>query len=322
MKTHHDLAALAANYHKGLPVRIREYLNSRGIPDVLIDFHLLGWNGNRITIPVYNREGEIAFFKLARDPESPALSPKMMASPGAHAELYGWGALSSRPERVIICEGEFDSMVLEANGLIAVTSTAGAGVFRKEWAGEFADIHKVYICYDRDDAGRSGTERVASLIPWARIVELPEEVGDGGDVTDFFVRLGKTPEDFQKLLDTALPAPPAPPESLPVWKPRIPHSASPNRERIDRIKRGIPIQSIVERYVQLQAVGNTLMGLCPFHPDRNPSLAIYPQRGSFRCYGCNAYGDVITFVRDVERLSFSETLSRLEQLLPSHEPRS
>src|SRR5207247_221374 len=112
-------------------------------------------------------------------------------------------------------------------------------------------------------AGEKGAERVASLIPHARIVELPEEVGEGGDITDFFVRLGKTREDFQKLLDAALPAapkPPAvPPASLPVWKPRIPSSASPNRERIDRIKRGIPIDSIVERYVKLQTVGNTLM---------------------------------------------------------------
>ena len=69
-------------------------------------------------------------------------------------------------------------------------------------------------------------------------------------------------------------------------------------------------------------VGNTLMGLCPFHDDKNPSLAVYPQTGTFRCYGCQKYGDVITFVREVERLSFAETLSRLEQILPSHEPRS
>src|SRR2546422_1187590 len=167
------------------------------------------------------------------------------------------------------------------------------------------------------------------LIPHVRIVELPEEVGDGGDISDFFVRLGKTREDFQKLLDIALPAPPEPPDqppaSVPVWEPRearIPHAASPNRERIDRIKRDIPIQSILERYVALRMVGNTLMGLCPFHDDKNPSLAVYPQTATFRCYGCQKYGDVITFVREVERLSFAETLSRLEQILPSHEPRS
>ena len=329
MTTLHDLAALAANYHKALPGRIRQYLNNRGITDLLIDYHAIGWNGSRITIPVYNREGEIAFFKLARDPEDET-SPKMMASPGGYAELYEWGAVLPEPGRIVICEGEFDRMVLENNGFVAVTSTAGAGVFKKDWAKAFANIPEVYICYDRDDAGEKGAARVAMLIPHVRIVELPEEVGDGGDVSDFFVRLGRTREDFQKLLDAALPAPPkppgppespAPPEALPVGEPRIPHSASPNRERIDRIKRDIPIQSIVERYVALRIVGNTLMGLCPFHQDRNPSLAVYPDKGWFRCYGCQKYGDVITFVREVERLSFAETLSRLEQILPSYGPR-
>ena len=68
-----DPLDLATNYHKALPGRIRRYLNERGISDILIDFHLLGWNGNRITIPIFNRDGELVFFKLARDPEAPAL---------------------------------------------------------------------------------------------------------------------------------------------------------------------------------------------------------------------------------------------------------
>jgi hypothetical protein len=50
-----DLLQLDTNYHKALPGRIRRYLNERGISDLLIDFHLLGWNGQRITIPIFNR---------------------------------------------------------------------------------------------------------------------------------------------------------------------------------------------------------------------------------------------------------------------------
>jgi hypothetical protein len=42
---------------------------------------------------------------------------------------------------------------------------------------------------DNDTAGRSGAAKVSRLIPRARIIELPEEVGPGGDVTDYFVRL-------------------------------------------------------------------------------------------------------------------------------------
>ena len=104
----------------------------------MIDFHLLGWNGSRITIPIFNRQGELAFFKLARDPEDRIPGPKMMTTRGAYAELYGWGEVLKKPSQIVICEGEFDRLVLEAKGFTAVTSTGGAGVFRAEWAKELA----------------------------------------------------------------------------------------------------------------------------------------------------------------------------------------
>src|SRR2546428_6126248 len=202
-----------------LPARIRVYLHARGIPDPMIDTHLLGWNGRRITIPISDRDGEVAFFKLAKDPEDQSESPKMLASPGSHAELYGWEHLRAVPEQLIICEGEFDRLVLEAHGFAAVTSTGGAGVFRREWAKPFLAIPAVFICFDRDDAGRAGALRVARMIPGAKIVELPEEVGDGGDVTDFVVRLGKTRGGFLALLTQAAPPPPTPEPPTPVHEP-------------------------------------------------------------------------------------------------------
>src|SRR3989442_1149768 len=63
-----DLLDLAARYHAALPTRIRDYLHARGIRDDLIDTYLLGWNGLRITIPITNRDGAVASFKLAKDP--------------------------------------------------------------------------------------------------------------------------------------------------------------------------------------------------------------------------------------------------------------
>ena len=187
MQKHHDLLTLAAEYHAQLPQHIRGYLNTRGIPDVVIDYYLLGWNGVRITIPIFNREGQLTFFKLARDPDDPLPGPKMMTSPGAYVELYGWEEVLGKSAPLIICEGEFDRLVLIARNFHAVTSTGGAGVFRPEWTSAFAEIPEVYICYDRDAAGRNGAVRVAQLIPHAKFVELPEDVGEGGDVTDFFV---------------------------------------------------------------------------------------------------------------------------------------
>src|SRR5262249_51188284 len=121
-----DLIGLARKFHTDLPSRIRKYLNGRGIPDEMTDLNLLGWNGWRISIPIFDRDGEIMFFKQVKDPEDKNDGPKMVAWPKGHLELYGWENLKDNPSTIIICEGEFDRLVLEANGLKAVTSTGGA----------------------------------------------------------------------------------------------------------------------------------------------------------------------------------------------------
>lgn len=320
MENHTDLHELALSYHRQLPDRIRAYLNARAIPDDLIHRHLLGWNGRRITIPIPNRDREIAFFKLARDPEADPAEPKMLATRGSRLELYGWETVLAKPERLIICEGEFDRLVLEARGFDAVTSTGGAGSFRREWAEAFAGNPEVFICYDRDEAGRDGALRVARLIPQARIVDLPEEVGEGGDVTDFFVRLGRSREDFESLLVAARPAPPPPPPS-----PRIllPSATTPDlAARVERIKQAIAIEDLIAQYVELRPSGRNMVGLCPFHQDREPSLVVFPETRSFHCFGCRAGGDVISFLRLKTDCSFSEALDSLEQAFPHHDNKS
>src|SRR5205823_1507598 len=125
---------------------VREYLQQvRGISAEVIDRHLLGWNGSRITIPILDRTGQLAFFKLAKDPEDKSDSPKMLATPGAHAELYGWEQVLANPEQIIICEGEFDRLALESRGFAAVTSTGGALTFRPEWPEVLRRIPTLYV---------------------------------------------------------------------------------------------------------------------------------------------------------------------------------
>ena len=202
-----DPLTLAQRYHDAMPIRIREYLNHRGIIDDAIDLHLLGWNGERITIPIFDRDARLAFFKLAKDPLDRGQGPKMLVPGGTSAELYGWERLRGKPPRIVICEGEFDRLALESRGIAAVTSTGGAGVFRKEWTEDFLGIPEIYVCFDRDLAGTRGALRIARWLPQIRIVELPEEVGPGGDVTDLFVRLEWTRDNFLRLLEKSRPAP-------------------------------------------------------------------------------------------------------------------
>src|SRR2546427_12897933 len=104
-------------YHNQLPGRIRRYLNGRGIPDPTIEQAQPGWNDKRITIPVYDREGRLVLYKLGRAPDDPTDSPKMLCDPsGVRAELYGWDTLRRNPAFIIVCEGQYDRMVLETRG--------------------------------------------------------------------------------------------------------------------------------------------------------------------------------------------------------------
>src|SRR5690606_6007088 len=61
----------------------------------------------------------------------------------------------------------------------------------------------------------------------------------------------------------------------------------------------------------LRRQGQRLVGRCPFHEDRSPSLNLYPETQSFHCFGCGAGGDVIDFVRRAEGVGFREALERL-----------
>jgi len=308
-----DPRAQALEYHRNLPERIRDHLRrERGIADEVIDLHCLGWNGQRITIPIIDRDGQVAAFKFAKDPADATNGPKMLASPGARAELYGWERVISKPKRVIICEGEFDRLVLESRGFAAVTSTGGALTFRPEWGPYFDPIPSIYVCFDNDDAGREGAQRVAEVIPHARIVRLPEDVGDGGDVTDFFVRLGRGREEFERLLGAAQPLPLRLPTASRVSPPgpTLPGSGSDAKV----LKSRIPIENLIGRYVPLRPSGQRLVARCPFHEDRTPSFVVYAKTQSFYCFGCRAHGDVFAFLMRYERLSFREALEVIRNL--------
>lgn len=310
--TERDRAKL---YHRLLPDRIRRYLNRRGIPDEIINRHLLGWDGRRITIPVFGRDGDVLFQRLAKGPNDHSDSPKVLSPAGVGVELYGWDTLARQPSRVVICEGEFDRLVLEAHGFPAVTSTGGAGVFPKKWAPFFAQIPEIYICFDHDAAGEAGAANVKRILPPAHIIRLPSELGEKGDVTDYFVRMKKSRSAFEKLLRAS---------KQEDSKPRSPESRPPSDHRsvsarAKRLIHTIPIQSIVEQYVDLRRSGEKLTGLCPFHADKRPSLTVYPATSTYFCFGCGAHGDVISFLMNKESITFGQALEALERFLYTNE---
>ena len=82
----------------------------------------------------------------------------------------------------------------------------------------------------------------------------------------------------------------------------------------ERIKREVSIQRLAEaRGIKLTRSGKELIGLCPFHDDRNPSLNIDPAKNVWHCKGaCGEGGDVIQWVMRAEGVSFHHALELLE----------
>ena len=73
----------------------------------------------------------------------------------------------------------------------------------------------------------------------------------------------------------------------------------------------VDIAAFVGQYVSLRKRGKDLVGLCPFHGEKTPSFHVHPDRGFFKCFGCGAGGDVITFLEKLENVPFPEAVRML-----------
>ncbi len=78
-----------------------------------------------------------------------------------------------------------------------------------------------------------------------------------------------------------------------------------------QLKAQIDIARVAGDYVRLRRFGNRYSGLCPFHNEKTPSFSIYTDHQFFKCFGCDAKGDVFNFVMMIEGLTFWEALKKL-----------
>lgn len=75
-------------------------------------------------------------------------------------------------------------------------------------------------------------------------------------------------------------------------------------EDIVRVRESTDIVAVVSQHLQLKRVGTRWVGLCPFHAEKSPSFSVNAEQGLYYCFGCQAKGDAITFVREIEHLDF------------------
>lgn len=80
---------------------------------------------------------------------------------------------------------------------------------------------------------------------------------------------------------------------------------------VDEIKRRIDVADVIGQTVALKRSGRILKGLCPFHSEKTPSFVVFPDTGTWRCFGCSQGGDLFGFVMKHEGLEFGEALRSL-----------
>src|ERR1035437_121763 len=83
-------------------------------------------------------------------------------------------------------------------------------------------------------------------------------------------------------------------------------------DEIERIKRETDLAAVIRsRGVALPQKGGDLIGLCPFHEDKTPSLHVTPAKRLWRCMSCHAAGNVIQFLQRFDGLSFQHVIDLL-----------
>lgn len=73
------------------------------------------------------------------------------------------------------------------------------------------------------------------------------------------------------------------------------------------------IVNVISPYVDLRVRGSTATGLCPFHNEKTPSFTVYLNTQSYYCFGCGSGGEVITFIKNIENLDYTEAVTLLAE---------
>lgn len=82
---------------------------------------------------------------------------------------------------------------------------------------------------------------------------------------------------------------------------------------LETIRAASDVVDVIGGYLPLKRAGANFVTLCPFHKEKSPSFNVNPHRQIFHCFGCHKGGDVFTFVKEYENITFVEAVKRLAE---------
>ena len=189
----------AHHYAQSISDEALAYLAGRGISEETAARYRLGTITNPIeghqmyegwiSIPYFTALDICVGFKFRRLDDG---KPKYGSPVGQKAHLFNVSATMSPTSSIVICEGEFDAIVMEANCGVPAVGVPGVAAWKPFYHKLFSGFDTVYVIGDNDikeDGTNPGAEfsrRVASEITNGQIVQLPP----GMDITDFYLANG------------------------------------------------------------------------------------------------------------------------------------
>lgn len=84
-----------------------------------------------------------------------------------------------------------------------------------------------------------------------------------------------------------------------------------SEEKINEIRSSVDIVEVIGEYIPLTGKGKNFFCVCPFHDDHSPSMSISKDRQIYKCFSCGAGGNVFTFVKNYENISFIEAVKKM-----------
>lgn len=205
-KTVDELIIKAAHERLVATPSLLEFLEvKRGLTRATVDEYRLGFDGKRYFIPIPDERNRWVNIRGYR-PQATRSQDKMISwrSGYGEARLFPLRAFSEETGPLYLFEGEMDCLLARQLGLNALTTTGGAGTWRRDWNSQFRD-RDVIICYDVDNAGRIGANHVGKeLLDYAksiRLIKLPLAEPVGADFTNYIVDHGHTIPDFMRIVE-------------------------------------------------------------------------------------------------------------------------
>lgn len=294
------------------------WFNNRKISESVLNEFGIYFDGEKIVIPVLNKEGTFLFNKYRCHPLRD-VKPKYWYDKGSHIELYGWHKAKNETS-ILLTEGELDCITSWSANITAITSTGGAMSFQEEWA-ELLKDKDVTILFDNDVAGAQGMMRVLRYVPHAYVVFLPDipnvkDISDyvsvGGNLSEL-LRTRKHFNNIEEIKEDRC-------NRLALFKSVFFHDAM--IEEYEKPEPHIKQKNVVygtdvekarqypiDNLIKFNTQGNAK---CIFHHEKSASMHYYKDNERVYCFGCGKSADAIDVYRHLHNCSFKEAVKSLQ----------